>query len=297
MTNSERIKDKAKELGFELRGIVRAKPVPDYDLFRWWLDQDFAGTMNYLKRGEERRGNPEKILPGVQSVSCCGMNYYTGKEAGLISSYAWGEDYHRVLGERLESLENFIKESFPGIETKRYVDTGAILERSYAAQAGLGWIGKNTCLINNGVGSFFFIGEILTTLDFSDEEYDRPTLDQCGTCSKCLDACPTQAFVEPYVMDARRCISYLTIEYRGDFSEEQKKMVGEHVYGCDICQQVCPYNDRIQATSVKAFYPKQVWLESNEKFAVMNEEEFKEVTKDSAMDRIKFKQWRRNLAK
>jgi len=154
--NAQKIKQKAHELGFELVGITKTRPTPDYDFFRWWLDQGFAATMNYLKRGEEKRGNPEKILPGVRSIICCGLNYHTGQTLEGIASYAQGEDYHKVLGDRLKALEEFIRCEDKSVQTKSYVDTGPFLERSYAAQAGLGWIGKNTCLINNGVGSFVF---------------------------------------------------------------------------------------------------------------------------------------------
>lgn len=299
MSKSQRIKDMAIELGFELVEIVPAFPVPDYNFFRWWMDQGYAASMAYLKRGEERRGDPQKILPGVRSLVCCGLNYYTEGTAGSeISRYARGEDYHEVVGERLKAIENFIRaEIEPEAKTKSYVDTGAILERSYAAKAGLGWIGKNSCLINNGLGSFFFLGEILTTLSFKDEEYGRPALNQCGTCTRCLDACPTQALIEPYVMDANRCISYLTIEYRGEFSGEQKKMVEGHLYGCDICQQVCPYNDRIPVTPLREFQPRaEIVQKSPEEWGRVSEAEFKDLVEKSAMNRVKFAQWRRNLA-
>ena len=254
MTNADRIKARARELGFELVGIAPATPTPDFDFFRWWLDQGFAGTMDYLRRGAERRSDPAKILPGIRSVICCGMNYYTESPGAPIARYAQGEDYHEVLGQKLAQLEDFIHQEIdPGAGTKRYVDTGAILERSYAARAGLGWIGKNSCLINNGLGSFCFLGEILTTLVL---EPDRPVLDQCGSCTKCLDACPTGALVEPGVLDSNRCISYLTIEYRAAFTPEQGQMVKGHVVGCDICQEVCPYNERISITPLPEFQPR-----------------------------------------
>ena len=294
MKKADRIKDKAKELGFELVGITPAKPAPDFDFFRWWLDQGYAATMGYLKRGEEKRGDPEKILPGVQSILCFGLNYYAEGEGNPISRYAQGRDYHDVVGSRLKALEGFIRTKIDSsAKTKSYVDTGPILERSYAAQAGLGWIGKNTMLINNGLGSFLFLGEILTTLEFDEEDYGKPAFDQCGTCTKCLDACPTQAFVEPYVLDANRCISYLTIEYRGEFSPEQSAMVGNHLYGCDICQEVCPYNDRIPITPLAAFQPRPEFLKMNLK--KIEESDFEKLTEGSAMDRIKSAQWTRNL--
>ncbi|MBI2081983.1 MAG: tRNA epoxyqueuosine(34) reductase QueG [Deltaproteobacteria bacterium] len=324
MQPSDRIKSKAHALGFELVGISPAKSVSDFDFFRWWLDQGFASSMNYLKRGLEKRGDPELVLPGVRSIICCGLNYYSGQERVLaggsaqscspvardrapdpqppapesyrarISSYAWGEDYHRIVGEKLAQLAEFIqKEIDPGAQTKTYVDTGPILERSYAAQAGLGWIGKNTCLINNGLGSFFFIGEILTSLLL---DYDRPTFDQCGSCTKCLDACPTGALPEPGILDATKCISYLTIEYKGEFTDQQKQMVGNHLYGCDICQEVCPYNDRIQASSHLEFYPRELFRSPDlEELAKVDERGFEAIRQGSAMERIRWGQWRRNL--
>lgn len=285
--NASRIKAKAKELGFELVGIAPAQPVPDYDFFRWWLDQGFAGTMDYLRRNAVRRGDPERVLPGVRSVVCCGINYYHDGSGTPISRYAQGRDYHAVLVGKLKDLEKFIRREIdPNAATKSYVDTGPVLERSYAAQAGLGWIGKNTCLVNNGIGSFCFLGEVLTTLKV---EYDRPALDQCGSCTKCLEACPTGALPEPYLLDARRCLSYLTIEYRGPFTDKEKERIGPHLFGCDICQEVCPYNDRISISPLPEFQGAEVPCENTTK------EEFHELTKGSAMERISFAQWRRNL--
>lgn len=291
------IKEKGRELGFELVGIVPAKPVPDADWFLGWLDRGFAATMDYLKKGVAKRGDPEKILPGVQSIVCLGMNYYVADTSHPISRYAWGKDYHKVLGARLEELEKFIQiEIDPAAQTRRYVDTGPVLERSYAAQAGLGWIGKNTCLINNGGGSFFFLGEILTTLQFDEEEYDRPVLDQCGTCTRCLDACPTGALPEPYLLDANRCLSYLTVEHKGDFTEKEAREISPHLYGCDICQEVCPYNDRIPVTPLPELQPQNPLLKMTEQeWDAITEEDFRKMTKDSAMNRIRYSQWRRNL--
>ncbi|MBI3540732.1 MAG: tRNA epoxyqueuosine(34) reductase QueG [Deltaproteobacteria bacterium] len=287
--------DKARELGFELVGLTRAHPVPHYDSLLTWLDRGYAAMMGYLQRGAEKRGDPSKILPGVKTIICCGLNYFTENPEGPVSRYAWGDDYHSVVGDRLQKLEEFIRKIAPEAQTKSYVDTGPILERNFAAQAGLGWIGKNTCLINNGVGSYFFLGEILTTLEFEEHEYHRPVMDQCGTCTKCLEACPTQALVEAYVLDSNKCISYLTIEHRGDFSPEQKKMVGDHIYGCDICQQVCPYNERIQETPLKEFQPRSEWQEKQGEWKEWTEEEFKKAIRGSAMTRIKYPQWKRNL--
>ncbi len=298
MSRIIKIKDYAQAQGFELVGIAPIRPVPDAAYYLRWLEKDYAGTMAYLHRGAERRQDPEKILPGVRSILCCGLNYYVDQPPNPISRYAWGQDYHDVIGGKLKRIEKFLRDEIdPAAHTKSYVDTGPVLERSYAAQAGLGWIGKNTMLINNGLGSYFFLGEILTTIEFPPEEYGRPVLDQCGTCTRCLDACPTQAFPEPGVLDARKCISYLTIEYRGDFSEEQSRQVQGHLYGCDICQEVCPYNDRIPETPLKEFRPANhlTRLLSSQEQA-LTEAEFKALTQESAMNRIKLPQWRRNSA-
>lgn len=290
------IQEKAIALGFELVGITPAHPVPDIDLFRSWLGRGYGATMTYLHRQAERRSDPEKILPGVKSLICVGMNYYTGAPGNRIARYAHGEDYHRVIGEKLKELEALIVMVDPSAKTKSYVDTGPVLERSYAARAGLGWIGKNTMLINDGLGSYFFLGEILTTLEFPSEEYGVPALDQCGTCSKCLDACPTQAFPEPGVLDANKCVSYLTIEYKKDFSPEQEKMVGDHLYGCDVCQEVCPYNDRIPSTPLKEFQPRVVLQERlRSGHWPTTEEEFQAFIEGTAMERIRYAQWIRNL--
>ncbi|MBI1909648.1 MAG: tRNA epoxyqueuosine(34) reductase QueG [Deltaproteobacteria bacterium] len=279
-------------MGFELVGIVPVKPVPDITFFQNWLSRGYHGTMTYLEKGMEKRADPEKILPGVRSVICCGMNYHTGQQRsidqkspdrGWISAYAWGEDYHELVGDKLQKLEKFIhQEAGPTVKTKSYTDTGAILERSYAARAGLGWIGKNSCLINNGIGSFFFLGEILTTLEL---DYDKPTFDQCGSCNKCLDACPTGALVEPYLLDARRCIAYLTVEYRGELGEFADKLEG-NVAGCDICQEVCPYNEKIPVTAEKRFYPREGLVAPHLETLIGSQ---------SPVPRIKQKEWERNL--
>lgn len=295
MTRIQKIKEKAHELGFELFGATPASPVPDIEFFRQWLSQGFGATMTYLNRQAERRGDPEKILPGVKSLLCVGLNYFTGAPGDRIARYAHGEDYHRVIGEKLKALEAFIVSTVGGAAvTKSYVDTGPVLERSYAARAGLGWIGKNTMLINDGLGSYFFLGEILTTLEFAPEDYGVPALDQCGTCSKCLDACPTGAFPEPGVLDTNRCVSYLTIEYKKEFTLEQETMVGGHIYGCDVCQEVCPYNDRIPTTPAREFQPRGVVLEFLEAKGRADESSFSRLIEGSAMERISLKQWIRN---
>ncbi len=261
----------AKTLGFDLCGVVRAEKFPELEQTPEWLDRGYAGEMKYL--ADPRRSDPQRVLPGVRSVIVCLLNYNTaqplsidaalpvtdGPPSGWISRYAWGDDYHDVLRERLDALVESLRERFTvQFEARAYVDTGPVQERVLARYAGLGWLGKNTLLLNQTLGSFFFLGVILTTLDL------EPTLganalpppDLCGSCRRCLDACPTQAFVEPYVMDARKCISYLTIELRGSIPEELREPMGNHVFGCDICQDVCPWNRRAPMATLPQFQPR-----------------------------------------
>jgi epoxyqueuosine reductase len=265
------IVDKAKYLGFDLCGVVRAEKFPELEQTPEWLARGYAGEMKYL--ADPRRGDPQTAMPGVQTAIVGLLNYCTeqplstdpalpledGKASGWISRYAWGDDYHEVLRERLEALVESLRERFaPPFEARAYVDTGPVQERVLAKYAGLGWLGKNTLLLNQMLGSFFFLGVILTTLDLEPTlgANELPPPDLCGSCQRCLDACPTQAFVEPYVMDARKCISYLTIELRGAIPEEFRAAMGNHVFGCDICQDVCPWNRRAPIVTLAPFQPR-----------------------------------------
>jgi epoxyqueuosine reductase len=265
------IVDQAKSLGFDLCGVVRAEKFPELEQTPEWLARGYAGEMKYL--ADPRRGDPRTAMPGIQSAIVGLLNYSTerplstdpalpiedSKPSGWISRYAWGDDYHEVLRERLEALVESLQERFaPAFEARAYVDTGPVQERVLAKYAGLGWLGKNTLLLNQMLGSFFFLGVILTTLDLEPTlgANELPPPDLCGSCRRCLDACPTQAFVEPYVMDARKCISYLTIELRGSIPEEFRGAMGNHVFGCDICQDVCPWNRRAPMVTLAPFQPR-----------------------------------------
>jgi epoxyqueuosine reductase len=265
------IVEQAKSLRFDLCGVVRAEKFPELDRTPEWLARGYAGEMKYL--ADPRRGDPQTAMPGIQSVIVGLLNYNTerplstdpasaiedGKPAGWISRYAWGDDYHDVLRDRLDALSEALRERFTGpFEVRTYVDTGPVQERVLAKYAGLGWLGKNTLLLNQMLGSFFFLGVILTTLDLEPTlgASELPPPDLCGSCRRCLDACPTQAFVEPYVMDARKCISYLTIELRGSIPEEFREPMGNHVFGCDICQDVCPWNRRAPISTMPQFQPR-----------------------------------------
>src|SRR5437764_720862 len=265
------IVDQAKTLGFDLCGVVTAEKFHELEQMPDWLARGYSGEMKYL--ADPRRSDPQKAMPGIRSVIVCLLNYNTerplstdpalpieySKPTGWISRYAWGDDYHDVLRERLDALVESLRERFTEpFEARAYVDTGPVQERVLAKYAGLGWLGKNTLLLNQMLGSFFFLGVILTTLDLEPTlgENELPPPDLCGSCRRCLDACPTQAFVEPYVMDARKCISYLTIELRGSIPEELREPMGNHVFGCDICQDVCPWNRRAPVSPIAQFQPR-----------------------------------------
>jgi epoxyqueuosine reductase len=259
------VKAKAQELGFNLAGVIPAAPSPHLDAYLRWIAAGMHGSMGYLARPdrEARRRDLNVILPGVQSLILVGLDYgadvpqslLSDPSRGRVASYAWNADYHDVLAPRLESLAGWLRAAFNVEHAHRvYVDTGAILERSHAQQAGMGFTGKNTMLIHPRRGSSFFLGEILTTLAFDD--YDTPHREtQCGTCTRCLHACPTNAFPRPYVLDARRCISYHTIENKGYIPHDLRPQFGNWVYGCDVCQDVCPWGRFARTTAERAFHP------------------------------------------
>lgn len=270
MNLTQRLKTYAAELGFNRVGIIPATASPTLDAYLAWLDAGMHGEMGYLAREDRvaRRRDLNAILPGVQSLILVALDYTTLKPPaeilndptrGRISNYAWGIDYHTLMSPRLEKLAAWLKHQMASEVSHRvYVDTGPILERSYAQQAGLGFIGKNTMLIHPRAGSYFFLGEILTTANLSDlpASYDQPHREtMCGTCTRCLMACPTNAFPRPYVLDARRCISYLTIELKSSIPEHLRPLMGNWLYGCDICQEVCPWN-RFAVQSLETdFFP------------------------------------------
>jgi epoxyqueuosine reductase len=265
------VEARAKELGFDLCGVVSAAKFPELEHTEEWLARGFAGEMKYLSDARRRRA--DGAFPGIRSVIVCALNYNTDlpksidvprlpqddEPRGWISRYAWGDDYHEVLKGKLDGLLANLREHFgEGFDARIYSDTGPINERVFAKYAGLGWIGKNTLLLNKRLGSWIFLGAILTTLDLAPTLGNGvlPPPDLCGSCRRCIDACPTHAFVEPYLMDARRCISYLTIELRGAIPEEFCERIGSHVFGCDICQDVCPWNRRAPETSLQEFGPR-----------------------------------------
>ena len=259
---SEKIKEAAQQLGFALVGISPVMSPPHEESFARWLRRELAGELEYMRRTESLRRDPRRLVPWAKSVISVGMNYYTAfprppmstQPNGWISRYAWGEDYHNLIKRRLESLLERIRiiHGTP-VEGRPFADGGPVLERDFAGVAGLGWIGKNTQLISPKKGSWFFLGELFVDLPLT---YDRPLRDRCGKCDLCLKACPTGAFVGPYVLDARRCISYLTIELKGFIPRHLRPLIGDHIFGCDICQEVCPYNVKAEPTTDQAYQPK-----------------------------------------
>jgi epoxyqueuosine reductase len=252
-----RVKETGHRLGFDLVAVGPAGPPDHVAAFQGWLDAGHAGTMAYLERGRDKRVDPRRILSGARSMVACALGYFQGPAEGGppgVARYAWGEDYHAVIEPRLRTLADTLVELVPGTVARAYVDTGPLLERDLAARAGLGWVGKNTMLLHPDLGSFFFIGVVLTTAEL---EPDAPLPDRCGSCTRCLDACPTGAFVDPYVLDARRCIAYLTIEHRGPIPADLRPGIGRWTFGCDVCQDVCPWNRRAPVTGETAFGPRR----------------------------------------
>ena len=315
LSRAARVVELGRVSGFDLCGIAPAADFPELAHLEEWLARGHAGEMKYLR--DERRRSPTRAMPQVRSVIVCALNYNTalplstdavhpdGEDKGprgWISRYAWGDDYHDALLAKLEVLIATLRKEFgETFEARAYVDTGPVVERVAAKYAGLGWLAKNTCLINEEMGSWLLLGVILATLDLVPASTDSlvPAADLCGNCTLCIDACPTEAIVEPYVLDARRCISYLTIELRGPIPMEFREHMGRHVFGCDICQDVCPWNRRSPATTLASFQPRQPdghslfstelsWLLS------MSEEEFRNVFRGSPVKRTKWRGLLRN---
>jgi epoxyqueuosine reductase len=319
--------ERAGAAGFELCGVARAEKFPELQRFPEWLDRGYGGEMRYLS--DTRRLDPQRAMSNASSLIVCALNYnspfpYSTKvhvaaaeesPRGWISRYAWGNDYHQVLWEKLNAMVAEMKAHFVDagwFEARAYSDTGPIHERAAAKYAGLGWLGKNTLLISQSAGSWLFLGVILTTLDLLPTvgPDELPPPDRCGTCRACLDACPTQAIVDPYVLDARRCISYLTIEFRGSIQEELREPMGQHVFGCDICQDVCPWNRRSPRTDASEFQPRTLHgnghgtsdvensgtLFSPEllRLASLSEAEFRGLFQDSPIKRTKWRGLIRN---
>jgi len=288
------VKARALEQGFD-RVAIGPASAPDHGpALRRWLEAGYAGTMGYLERRLGERLEPARVLPGARSVVCVALNYYQGEPSpdpswAPVARYAWGRDYHDLMTPKLLALGTHLAEAC-GAVSKGYVDTGPVLERDLAARAGLGWVGKNTMLLHPDLGSWFLIGVLLTTAAL---DFDEPLPDRCGTCRACLDACPTGAFAAPYVLDARRCISYLTIEHRGPIPPALEDGLGAWEFGCDVCQDVCPWNRKPPATREGAFLPS-VRYPGAARIAAMSDEELRARFAGTALLRSKPAGLRRN---
>lgn len=301
IVTAAQVKRLARECGFELAGIARAEPLEqDSRRYLAWVDRGMAGAMGYLTdRRAHIRTDPRLLLASARSIICVGKLYngpeprsteLSDESVGWVSRYAWGADYHDVVRRGLEAL---VENLGTGHECKICVDTAPLLERSYARQAGLGWIGKNTCLISQEIGSWFFLGEILTSLEI---EPDTPPPDRCGTCTRCIDACPTQAIpAAGYEIDARRCIPYFTIELHGSVPEDMRPGIGQHVFGCDICQDVCPWNRKAPSSGEPAFEPRH-FAPALDELANLTEQDFREIFRSSPIQRAKYAGFLRNVA-
>ena len=303
MLHPSALKGKARELGFDLCGIAAAGRPARLARLVDWIDRGYAGEMKYLDRSRDERLDPARVLPTVRSIISLGVVYNTTApysttlEAGRasVSRYAWGDDYHDVLRGRLRPFLGWLADiAGPGFEAFSCVDNGPVQERVWAEQAGLGWIGKNTCLINPALGSWVFLCEILTNAEL---EPDAPVVDQCGTCRRCLDACPTGAITEPYTVDATRCLSYLTIELRGPVEPSLRPGLTQQIYGCDICQDVCPWNRRAATSEDAVWQPRETLGRSTlMDLCRLPDEAWRALIRNSAMRRAGLRRIRRSLA-
>jgi epoxyqueuosine reductase len=302
--NSADIKTRARELGFDLCGIAPAADHPELAFYRTWIDRGYAGEMAYLHRTADRRADVRRVVPSAQTVIMTATVYNTDRpystectdpDRAHIARYAWGDDYHDVIGARLDALVVWMRERSPEpFDARAYVDTGPVQERVYAQHAGLGWIGKNTCVINPELGSWIFLGAIICSLPLA---VDAPALDQCGSCTLCIEACPTHAIVAPGVLDSTRCISYLTIELKGPIPDAHRAEIGAHVYGCDICQEVCPWNAAAPRSDDAAWQPRAAWDRVDLlTLAERSDEELADALRGSPMQRTKAQGVRRNVA-
>ena len=296
------VKRKGIALGFAAVGIARAAALEEEGAqLQEWLDRGYQASMAWMTRNTSRRTDPRNVLPGARSVVAVALNYYDDTarppdaRGGKISRYAWGDDYHDVMGEKLGEFRDWLTGLRPGAEARFYVDTGPVMEKAWAARAGIGWLGKHTNVITREIGSWVFLGEILTTLDL---EPDSPALDRCGTCTRCIEACPTGAIVEPYVVDSNLCLSYLTIEHRGPVAESLHGEFDGWIYGCDVCQDVCPWNTKFaRDAGAEAFAPREGFdAPPLEQWHAMDQGAFSALFRRSPVKRAKLEGLRRNIA-
>ncbi len=295
----EQLLSVARAIGFDSCRIAACSSPPHAREFRNWLHDEAHGEMSYMERGEEKRCDPQKILPDARSIIVLGLNYFQGGSkagdtpaaTGKIARYARGDDYHELIASKLDKVDEFLRES--GGRQKCYVDTGPVLERDYAAQAGIGWHGKSTMLIDERLGTWFFLAEVLTTLELPPDE---PVPDRCGTCARCIKACPTGAITAPHRLDARRCISYLTIELKGSIPMNLRPLIGDRIFGCDDCLDACPWNRFAQVSREAAFFarPSTVGIALRD-YVSLSDEEFRVLFRNSPIKRIKRRGFLRNV--
>jgi epoxyqueuosine reductase len=302
MITNDKVIQISKEIGFDLVGFAKAElPKKEFNLFDLWIQRGFHADMRYLEKNKEKRKDLKRIFPEAVSIISLGLNYYTPfeysgtKSGGKISRYAWGKDYHIVIWEKLFLLIQKLKEIDRSFEGISYVDTGPIMDKVWSVRAGIGWQGKHTNIINREYGSWFFVANIIVNNVF---EYSIPVEDYCGKCTACIDACPTQAIIEPYILDSNKCISYHTIENKGEIPVSLKGTFDNWLFGCDICQEVCPWNIKFaQDTKLTEFYDKDRQRELElDKVANLTEEEFASLFANSAVKRAKLTGLKRNAA-
>jgi len=298
---SEQIRQKAIDIGFHKVGFVKAEPLyDDGQKFREWLSRGYQGTMAWLEKYSETIIDPLKIIPDAKSIISVAMNYYknvsplSNASTSSISQYAIGGDYHVVLKTRLNSLLDYIKEIEPSAKGKVFVDSGNIMEKVWAVRAGIGWRGKHSITVTKEYGSWVFLGEIILNLEL---KYNLPQIDLCGDCQICIDACPTKALIKPYVLDANRCIAYLTIEHNGDIEKSLAEKIDHQIFGCDICQEVCPWNKKnAKPTDVKELFPNNKYHSLRlETFEKISQNEFNRIFDASPIKRSGLKRLKRNV--
>jgi epoxyqueuosine reductase len=290
--------EKAKQLGFDLVGFAKTDSLEDEtEKLQQWLDKGFQASMNYMEKNLHKRKDVKEILPNAKSIISLALNYYipdnytNEKDKGKVSRYAWGKDYHLVIWQKLDELETMLTEIDSEFNSISYVDTGPVMDKSWAVRAGIGWMGKHTNVINPEIGSWFFIATLITNYEF---DYSEIIVDHCGTCTACIDACPTDAIVQEYVVDANNCISFQTIENKNEISIELKGKFDNWIFGCDICQDVCPWNQKFSViSSVKEFYPLNKEMTYNEVMKLDNVS-FKERFVESSIKRTKLKGLQQN---
>lgn len=296
-----RIRQSARRAGFDLVGIAPAAPSIYRQYLRQWLDDGRGGSMAYLAARFDERTDPARYLPGARSIICLAVNYHVplapaaeGAPRGRIARYALGDDYHGWMKAALYELADWLRRTVPHARTRCAVDSAPVMEKELAARAGIGWMGKNTCIINERIGSWLLLGEIVTDLDLP---CDQPAIDRCGSCRRCIDACPTAAITAPYQLDARRCISYLTIEHRGAIDPSLQPKLGNWLFGCDICQEVCPWNARAPVAHLPALQPRFIdgTLDATE-VATWTPQQYRSRLRGSAMRRVKLPMLQRNAA-